>query len=403
MIDIGLGISTEKNTALAAEEAVRNAKKNKRTAGKPGLAILFCTSDIPYSPLLKTLNSLLEDTPLIGMSGPAVFSQEGILAHGVLLMLLDFPPDAHFTTAHIKDLKSRPAHEAGEELGESLLFGFKHMQRTVALALFDKVIEEGSNFITGMQEHLGTSFPCLGACAADQLTLTKNRLLFNQTAISDGCCGALFGGKLNFGYGIQHGWKPLGKPRVITNATGNSIKTINYQPAVKLYEEYLATTLTDLKKEIGRLSISYPIGIKIEGEERYLIRNVIMIDDNGSLHCQGNIPQGAAVRLMISTKETCLNATEMAIDDSLTSLAAPAVKFAKESTSKFAIAFSSFSRYTLLRRDAAKELEMVKQGLGEIPFIGIYTASELAPLGASSYHRRIYFQNQTFSCLLMEG
>lgn len=403
MIDIGIGVSTEKNAALAAEEAMRRARKDWN-GGKAGLAILFCTPDYPYPIILKSLANHLGEIPLIGMSGPAVLSREGVLTHGLALMLLGFPGDIHCNTGCVKDLKTKPLLQAGEELGEQLLYGFKSIPRHLGLAFFDRVIEEGSSFITGMQQNLGRSFPCLGACAADPFTPTKHRIFHNQTALADACDAMLLGGKLTYGFGIQHGWKPLGKPRIITAAAGNVIRTIDDQPAVKLYEEYLATTLTALKKEIPTLSVFYPIGIKIEGEEEYLIRNVVFIDDDGSLHSQGNIPQGASIRLMISTKETCLDATRAAITEAKRVLSLPAMKFFKERTSKFAVAFSSFSRYTLLRRDAPKELALIKEELGDdIPFIGIYTASEMAPMRAASFHGQVYFHNQTFSFLMVEG
>ncbi|MGE5309354.1 MAG: FIST signal transduction protein [Deltaproteobacteria bacterium] len=403
MIEIGVGISIEKNAVLAAEEAVRRALRNKVGLNRPNLAILFCTSDIPYPPVLKALTSQLENIPIIGMSGSAVFAREGVFTHGLALMLFTFPADVHFSTACVKDLKTKPVQQAGEEFGEDLLQSFKNIPRHLGLTLFDRVVDQGLNFIGGMQQHLGRSFPCLGACAADPINPTRARLFYNGSAYADACCGLLLGGKMSFGFGIQHGWKPLGKPRTITGAIGSSIHTIENQPAVKLYEEYLASTLSELKKEITKLSVFYPIGIKIEGEDEYLIRNVVFIDDDGSLHCQGNIPEGASIRLMISTKETCLNATSAAVDAAQRQLASPVMKFYKERASKFAIAFSSFSRYTLLRRDAPQELEMVKRGLGETPFIGIYTASELAPMSAATFHGQMYFHNQSFSLMMVEG
>jgi hypothetical protein len=403
MIDIGLGVSQEKNTVLAAEEAVRRARKNRHTPGKPGLALLFCSSDFPYPPLLKSISSMLEGTPIMGLSGPAVITPEGIFTHGLQLMLIDFPSDIHCSTSFVKDLKTRPTHQAGEELGDKLMADFRNMPRNVGLALFDRVIEDGQGFISGLQEYVGTSFPCFGACAADPFSPTTHRMLYGPSAYTDGCCGMVLGGKITFGCGIQHGWKPIGKPRVITAASGSIVRTIDNQPAVRLYEEYLSRTTSALKREIEKISVFYPIGLRIEGEEEYLIRNVVSINDDGSLHCQGNVPAGASIRLMISTKETCLDATKAAIDEALATVASPLVRFYKEKMSRFAIVFSSFSRHTLLKREAAKELDLLKKQLGDIPFMGIYTASELAPMRASSYHGQVYFHNQTFSCLLVEG
>jgi hypothetical protein len=80
------------------------------------------------------------------------------------------------------------------------------------------------------------------------------------------------------------------------------------------------------------------------------------------------------------------------------------IKFSKEKTSKLAIAFISISRYNLLRRDAKKELQIIREVLGtEIPVIGMYSFGELAPLEATSYRGQAYFLNQTVSLVIIEA
>ena len=403
MIDVGVGVSQEKNAVLAAEEALRQANKGKRS-GKTDLAILFCSTDISPSPLLKLLNSVLKGCPIIGSSGPAIFTREGSFQHGVALMLLSFPEGIYCTTSYIKDVRNDRALEAGGDIGEKLLYGFKNVPRSLGILLFDRLIENGEGFISGFQQHLGKSFPCVGSSASDALGSPKSQLFFNQNILENSCCGMLLGGKINFGLGLAHGWKPLGKPHTVTAVRGNVITTIDDQPAAKLYEEYLSCPLSQLKTEIKRFSVFYPIGVNIPGEEEYLLRNVISADDYGGLHCQGHVPEGSTIRVMISTAETCLDATESAVEAALAQISSPVMKFHKEKASQFAIAFSSFSRYTLLRRKASMESELVKKHLGaDIPLIGLYTTSELAPLHAQTYHGQLYFHNQAFSILLLEG
>ena len=403
MIDVGVGVSQEKNAVLAAEEALRLAERGKKS-GKTDLAILFCSADLFPAPLLKFLNNSLEGCPIIGSSGPAIFTGDGVFNHGVALMLLGFPEGMYCTTSYIKDIRNDRILEAGQDIGEKLLYGFKNIPRSLGLLMFDRLIEDGQNFITGVQSHLGKSFPCVGSSASDATGSPKSSLFFNQSVLENACCGMLLGGKLNFGLGMAHGWKPLGKPHIVTAARGNVITMIDEQPAAKLYEEYLSCPLPQLKTDIKRYSVFYPIGVNIPGEEEYLLRNVIFADDYGALHCQGNVPEGSTIRVMISTTETCLDATENAVEGALRQLSSPVMKFHKEKASQFAVAFSSFSRYTLLRRNAFREIELVKKHLGaNIPLIGLYTASELAPLHSQTYHGQLYFHNQAFSILLIEG
>jgi hypothetical protein len=196
----------------------------------------------------------------------------------------------------------------------------------------------------------------------------------------------------------------LGKPRTITKSGGNIIYEIDGEPAVKIYEEYLARGLSELQKEIRRISILYPIGMYLAGEQEYLLRNILSIENNGSLRPQGNVIEGSTIRLMIGTKESCLNATRQALNGAKKILFAPIVEITKSEIKNFVFVFDSVSRYMLLRREANQELEIIKEGFGkDTPIIGLYTYGEQAPLKAISYQGQSYFHNQTIAVLNIGG
>jgi hypothetical protein len=319
-------------------------------------------------------------------------------------MLFSFSEDVDCSIACVKDIKTKTALSAGRELGAKLLSGFKAVRRDLSIIFSDGLMQEGSNLIYGLQERLGKSFPLVGASASDNLRLLKTHLYFNQEIFSDAACGMLWGGKLNFGLGIKHGWKPLGKPRRITKSSGNIVYEIDDASAAKIYEEYLACDLTRLKKELKYISIFYPIGIYLPGEEEYLLRNILSIKDDGSLVFQGDVPQDSLIRLMIGTRESCLAATQQAVDEAKKGLSHPTMDLKKRKIKNFVLVFDSISRYILLRRDANKELQIIKEALGkDIPIIGIYTYGEQAPLRATSYQGRAYFHNQTIAILALQA
>ncbi len=288
-------------------------------------------------------------------------------------------------------------------MAETLLFGFKNIPRDLGLFFFDRLINDELNFFAGLQENLGKSFPCIGIALSSQYNSTRSYLYHNNEILDNSCAGIIWGGKIAFGMGIKHGWKPLGKPHIVSNSIGNIINSIDEKPAVRLYADYLAYDFEKLKKNIKKLSVSYPIGVFVPSEEEYLLRNIINIEDRGALVCEGNIPEGSTIRLMISTHKTCLDAATQAINEAKDNLAASFFRQSTSRKSRIAIIFSSISRYNLLRRDIKKELNSIKEGLGEIPFLGIYTTGELAPLKANNYHSKIYFHNQDFSVLIIEG
>lgn len=401
---VGAGLSTEKDPVLAAREAARLAGIDIH-GEKIDLAIAFSSIDLSYPVLLKTLSaSLGHHVPIIGASGAAVISNQGIAKHGLAVMLLSLSQGASFNAASVKEIKTKTALNAGKELGEKLLDGFKDIRRVLGLTFSDGLMDEGSNFIQGLQEKLGRSFPLVGASAADNMRFLKTYVYYNQEVLNDSAIGVIFGGKLTFGLGIKHGWKPLGKPRTVTKSQGNIIYEIDGGPAVKIYEEYLARNLSDLKKELKYISILYPIGMYLSEEKEYLLRNIISIEDNGALRLQGNVNTGSSIRLMIGTKESCLAATRQALEEIKKNRLSQTADSAKGETNNFALVFNSVSRYILLRRDANKELEIIKTGLGEnTPIIGLYTYGEQAPLMAVSYQGQAYFHNQTIAIIKVGG
>jgi len=395
IMKVGVGVGTERDPLQAIQTAVKLANINLQSE-KIDLAIVFGTIEFANPALQRTISNLLGAVKIVGCSTSAIISNQGIFEHGLIIMLLKLPEGVYFNTAYVKQISTKSATDAGEELGEKLLYGFKNIRRDLSVIFSDGMMRDNFNFLYGLQERVGWSFPLAGASASDNLAFKKTYIYSDGDAWDDAACGILWGGKLNFGLGIKHGWKPLGQPRYVTKSSGCIVYEIDGAPATGVYEEYLASDIIHLRKELRRISILYPIGIYLAGEEEYLLRNILSIEDDGAVVFQGNVPQGSMIRLMIGTKESCLAATEAATDEVKKALLGRACNFV--------FVFDSVSRYILLGRQANKELEIIKERLGkDIPIIGIYTYGEQAPLKAINYQGRVYFHNQNIAILGIGG
>ena len=306
-------------------------------------------------------------------------------------MLLTLSEDMYFGTAYVNDIIAKTPLNAGIELGEKLLHKLQNRRRNLSLIFSDRSFEKESNLIYGLQERLGKSFPMMGACVSDNMRFLKTRLYFNQEVFTDSATGILWGGKINFGIGIKHGWNPLGKPRTVTRSEGNIVYEIDGESAAKIYEDYFACNISQLQRELKYISVLYPIGIYLSQEEEYLVRNILSIEENGSLVFLGNVKQGSQIRLMIGTKESTLSATKQAILEAKKNIATKI---------DFLLVFDSISRYILLRKEAPLELEIIKDSVDKnTPIIGLYTYGEQAPLREISYQGQIHFHNQTIAIL----
>lgn len=392
-MNISLGFSENKDHLQATNEAVAQAIIGLgKTRGD--LAIIFTTIEFAHPLVLKIANNLLGNIPILGCSSLGIITNKGIFKHGFAILLISLNPQTFLNFASIKDLSKKTPIAAGRELGEKLLYGCKDVRRSLSLIFSDGLATDLTSLINGLQENLGRSFPLIGASASDNFAFAKTFQYFNNEVLTDSCCGLLFGGKINFGLGIKHGWKALGKIRCVTKSEGNIIKEIDGEPAVKLYEDYLAKSTLELAKELRRISIFYPIGIYLQGEKEYLLRNIISIKDDGSLVTQGDIPQDSQIRLMIGTKDSCLAATAASCEEAKKNLGSQ--------KTKFVMVFDSASRFTLLGRQYTKELETIKTVFGEnTPLMGIYTYGEQAPLKSINYLGRTYFHNQSINVLAL--
>ncbi len=405
-VSVGVGISTQKDPSTAAREAVEKAKLKLIGNYDADVALVFSTISLSTISLLRTIARNLADIPVIGCSTAAIMSNLGISRNAVAVILLQFS-EITWNVAHINDVRQLTPLVAGEELGNRLIYGYIGKYHREAGILFsDGLNENGSVLLRGLQEKLGLSFPIIGAAASDNFNFLRTYLYYNGDIFSDGAIGMLLGGKLKFGFGVRHGWRPLGKLRKITESSGNTIKTIEGRPAVQVYKDYFAKTASELKKDLRLISVLYPIGIYLSGEKEYLLRNIRMIKDDGSLVCQGDIPRESEMRLMIGTKESCLQAAKEAVEEAKQTNLSPIYTqlSAENLQTKLILVFDSISRYLLLGKDAESEIEILQKAIGpDIPLVGVYTFGEQAPLKAVNYRGRTHFHNQTISVLAIGG
>lgn len=388
---ISFGFSQLREHIQAANEAIGQAVIGLGNV-PVSLAFIFTSTEFAHPLVLRTAHNLLGEIPILGCSSQGILTNKGMFKYGFAVLLVSLNQQAFFNIASIKNVNKDTSVSSGKELANKLLYGFKNVRRSLSIIFSDKLVTEGTNLINGLQENLGRSFPLIGACAADNFGGQKTFQYVNDELLSGSCSGILFGGKFNFGFGIKHGWFALGKMRRVTESNSNVIQEIDGEAAVKLYEDYFAKDTLELARELRRISISYPLGIYLEGEKEYLLRNIISIKDDGSLVTQGDVPQDSKIRLMISTEDSRLEATVASCEEAKRNLGGQKIKFV--------MVFDSAARLSLLGRQSDIELGVIKEVFGkDTPLIGICTNGEQAPLKSINYLGKTYFRNQSINIL----
>ena len=382
---VGVGASRISDSFRAGEEA---AAKARQSMGQPtaDLAFVFASVRFEPEPLLKGVRSVLPEVPLVGCSTAGEILGEGPSRRSVVVMAIR-SDSLRIATGLGLGIRKNPL-QAGRDLATRL--GKAKLPNPHGLLIFpDGLTGNVADLIRGIQDVLGLSFPIVGGSSADDFAFHQTHQFFQGQVATDAVVGVLLSGPIGLGIGARHGWQPLGKPRRVTKATANVVKEMDGHSAVNLYETYFGRAAASLKTErLADMSILYPLGMPIPGEEEYLLRNVLRVDPDDSLVYAGEIPEGSEVRLMMGSKQKALEAARLAAEQAVRSIA--------PQPPRFGLVFSSCSRARLFGRQAAQEIHSIRRALGAtVPLIGFYDYGEQAPLTATHFRGRSYFHNES--------
>lgn len=390
-IQSGVGSSKKSNDAFEAGRSAARLALDRMGAANPDLTVVFSSVIFDQPGLLQGVQTVVGKSPLVGCSTAGEISSEGFDRRSTVVMTL----------------KSNKL-QCGTGLGEGLTRDALQVGRDVArnavrknpanrfafMMMSDGLKGNGASVIKGVQEVLGNSFPIVGGSAGDDFLFENTYQYYNGQVFNDAVVGVLFGGDVAIGVGARHGWQPLGKLRKITKARENIVEEIDGVKAVEIYTDYFDKKIEELTQEgpLARITIMYPLGMTVPGEEEYLLRNILRVTPAGALVCAGEIPQGAEARLMMASDRLAIAAAKNAAERALKNMGDVEVRVA--------FVFNSASRARLLGRRSSREIEAIKQVFGkDVSIIGFCTYGEQAPLRAEMNVGRSYFHNETIAIL----
>jgi hypothetical protein len=379
---IGIGFSQSLDAETAARDAAFQSKTSLN-ADQIDIAIVFSTIHYNPSQTLPILQTVLNEARMIGCSTAGIILSDSIETRGIAVLTIS-SDEMKFGAGFIDGLDTQDIHRAGNLLARNTLADFGRYSRHAFMFLVDGHLENNSVLLKGIQEILGNVFPILGAGSCDDFHFAGTFQMFQGNVLTNAAAGLIIGNHASVSVGCRHGWSPLGKPRVIDKAEGNIIRTISGKKAFSLYEEYFGDEVAGLQSgQFGQMSILYPLGIFVEGSNEYLLRNTVAIRPDGSIVCQGDVPEGAEVHIMISNKDSCKQAAIAAAEEVKAGLAGK--------KPEFIIIFESMARLKLLGRMAFEEIENIKQILGyNVPIIGMYTNGEICPFQTVEKFKKPY-------------
>ncbi len=369
-----VGSSHVQNPFQAGVEAFSDAKQGLGDK-IPEFGFIFSSVAFIQEEVLKGISSVSGDLPMVGCSTAGEITKNGPLPDSsVVVMLLATGGSMHFTPGLGLGIKNAEK-AAGAMLANSVLSRTKKEDLKGFVMLPDGLAGNGAEIVRGVLSVLGDHFPVVGGSAGDDYLFKETYQYYGGEVRTGDVVGVGLSGDFTFGIGVKHGWKVLGRPAKVTRSVSNIVHEIDGRPAMELYEKYFgAEKANELRVgTLAHFAVSYPLGIKSENSEEYLIRDPLAVDENGSITCAAEIPEGVDVRIMMGTRESAIEMARDAAKQALTELGGR--------TPKAIFIFNCIARKKLLGQQGGEEIAAIQSVLGkDVPLIGFYTYGEQAPV-----------------------
>lgn len=392
MIKAGVGLSQNLNDYKkagfeAASQAIEMLEGNEPS-------ILFAFSSIKYDQK-EVLKGIRESAPraiVVGGSAAGEITGWVTVFDGVNVLAVS-SDTIEFVTG-IGEGVSQDSFKAGALAAEATVKNAGGRKPDLFIMFPDGMTGNGAAIVEGAKSVLGETIPLIGGSLGDDYLFKKTFEYHQDEVLSDAVVGVGFYGDFAYGFGIKHGWEPVGLPLKVTKADGVKLQEVDGKPALTIYEEYFGKEAGELVKEpLARMAYTYPIGVAVEGSDELLIRDPVIANEQGEISMAAAIPQGTTIRLMIGDREKAIAAAKTAAGVARDQL--------EGAEPKFILMFNCMARNKLLGVRCHEENNEVSETIGaSVPMAGFYTYGEQGPL-LGKKGTPAYFHNETMTLLVV--
>lgn len=357
---------------------------------KPDLVLMFVSARYNLEAVVNGFHQACgPGVQVAGCSSYAEIDDTGGKTDSATAMGFKFGSGISATT-----MSGTPENNDARGLGQRLGRQAKEVRADLVIAFPDGLSLNQTQFMFGLQDVLGASFPIIGGGAADLGQFKETFQIRDREVISGGASMVALSGPIKLVTAVSRGWIPVGATRRITRMeNGNVCLEMDGRPALDLYEEYLGPRTS----EMPGVSIEYPVGVvgglpeALPADDCQILRlqAVVGVDyARRSLVFNAEIPEGAEVRMTTTTRSDVIAAANNAGARIVQQLPKANV----------ALMFTCMARKIVLGPRYREELENTLQQLGGIPRVGFYSYGEIAPVnGIAMCH------GETFTIALLEA
>ena len=196
--------------------------------------------------------------------------------------------------------------------------------------------------------------PCVGGAAADNLTWNNTHTFGEGRVLSRAIVAVWINSERPMGVSVDHGWRPAGKPMLVTRAEGTVVHELDGTPALAAYLAEQGGSLERTDVEFFRKVMSNPVGLP-NARGRYDVRQLhAFLPEGGGINFNTGVSEQSILQVMSTDDDALIEGARRAAEDAVQQLTGKA---------RLALVFSCGSRVPLLGDRIRDEVTAISSAL----------------------------------------
>jgi len=263
---------------------------------KTGVCALLAEADQQALALLQSTCARLQ-VPLVGGIFPALIVQSEFSTHGLWLLCFEEMP--YWDLQGDLPLDAAGAQRAAEKLADGVKTQLDHIPNLTLFMLFDAMVPNISTLLEELYLQLANRVHYAGGNAGSETFKPLPCLFDSQRVVQNGVLLMLL--KSHHGAILEHGYHAPQQTVYATSTTGNCINQIDWRPAFEVYQELVEQQykVQITRENFYQHAVHFPFGIA-RANHHIVVRIPVMLGDDGSLFCIGEVPANSVLTLLES-------------------------------------------------------------------------------------------------------
>lgn len=334
----------------------------------PDAVILFASARYDHEALLSAFNEVCAPRALVGCSSAAEFVK-GHEGDGTACAIGLQSSEIRFNAVighGVRDDEESAALTLVSKLEG--LTDFQYPFRS-ALILSDALAGQSAILVRHLDVATDGMYKFFGGAASDNVEFRNTPVFCDGRVYNDAVVALEILSTKPVGVGVAHGWTPVSEKARVTEADGKRVVSISSGPAVEIYEDYAKASGQDFDRNEPLPFLLHNV-LGIQENDRYRIRVPVAVNDDGSLNCATEVPEGALVKIMGASGESTFAATREAVRRARSQL--------KNHEPCVALFFDCIATRIRLGKDGAShQLEAMNDVIGEVEYAGFNSYGQI--------------------------